>query len=501
VWIDYGDAGGVNDSPDGVFQPDEYVIVDQPLWGSDNLYNLASSFSYPFDTTSSAVQSTFGLPAIGVQPYAASGLQVVSFQIPAMSDVSCGKHAFARFRITKQPLNLFRPYNPAAGEAHVLDPCSWSSITGTRTYPTMTNSLKQPDPSLGEATDGGEVEDYPISFNSSCSLGIFGLSSLCFYTLNTASTFTANNNFALYTLPPPQTTVVNGGISLSAGIFSVSYSGPGSWPAPPFYVQVSDNNPSDPDNGNLELMQVNAITPVGPNYIWSVTRNTPDCTGNMAFDDGSVVALASPCQCQINAGQPLSTTFLNVSGTDPGIPCDPGILPHPPFDPVFLYAEQYPFINEVMNSGAYDLSGVVVHYTVPANAIFLSASVSQGTYTNVAGNVSFNLGTLQAGQTAQFGINFLPRTSGLITHQFDLAADQTLAGTTNYQVPNLVTIKPLLNVATGSNHTATLTWPNNDPWTLQQSTSLGGGWSNAPVQAPGALPVNQPVQFFRLTQP
>ena len=191
--------------------------------------------------------------------------------------------------------------------------------------------------------------------------------------------------------------------------------------------------------------------------------------------------------------------MLNISGTDPGGAC---VYTGPHIIQGLLAPEEYPFVVQVANSGVNDMSGVTVSYAVPTNAVFQGASVSQGTWTNVSGAVSFNLGLLQAGETAQIGINFLPMFSGLINHQFNLTADQPLLGPSTYQVSNYVTINPVLSITSSSNHTATITWPTNDAWILQQSSSVIGGWTNAPSQtSPSTVPADQPKQFFRLKQP
>ena len=523
VWIDYGDASGSDGIPDGKFQPNEYVIVDQPLWGVEMLQDLATHCNYPYDTGGHAnsggrptplvvseVESDFSdplipsfhLPNIGLQPYADKGLQVVSFQIPPMNNLSCGKTAYSRFRISEKPLNLFRNYSVADGEAHVLDPCSWSAISGTKTYASMTNAVGQPDPSLGEATGGGEVEDYPIYFTDNCNPpGTLGTSTLCMSVLSEVKVITGNSLGMRATFPPTilASAVADTDYSLTVADGSLWPTATAGVPKTYFYILVTDTL------GDSELMLV-TNNPSG-GLVWGVNRDV-SCPRPTSFPDPNIaittVTIADHCQCVgwLHGIQPPlpPDSLLHVSGVDPGISCPPSGFHKTftgPLDPA-----QYPFLVQVGNSGGFDMSGVAISYTVPANAVFQSASVSQGTWTNMGGSVSFNLGLLQVGQTAQIGISFQPKSSGLVHHEFTLAADQPLLGATTYQVLNYVTINPVLDIAPSSNHTATITWPTNDAWTLQQSSFIEKGWTNAPVQtSPGIVPANQAKQFFRLTQP
>lgn len=165
AWIDYGDSTGSDGMPDGKFQPNEYVIVDQLLWGHDLLMSYTGVDSYPYDTT--ALASALFPPGIGEQPYAEFGLQLLKFTIPPMPNLpACGKTAFARFRISKHKMNLNlvpAQFDPAVPE----------------NYYHLLNSDNLPDPSVGLVDDGGEVEDYRFQITSDCGTGLFGSSSLC----------------------------------------------------------------------------------------------------------------------------------------------------------------------------------------------------------------------------------------------------------------------------------------------------------------------------------
>jgi uncharacterized repeat protein (TIGR01451 family) len=420
-----------------------------------------------------------------------------------MNDLTCGKTAFARFRISKQPLNLFRLYDPTAGSAHVHDACSWPAPTGTgyNTYGLLNTAVvPQPDPSLGEITDGGEVEDYPLYFVANCNpSSIFGASYLCMSRLNTMASISASTLASLQF--NSQDSLL---LDVTANATTITVADGSGWPqayqADPlswFFINVTDDNVNDAYYGDVEIMQV---TDTSSNPNWTVVRDDGQCqyTSPGPFNSGSTVTLADRCQCKLDSGISMPSGMLNVSGTDPGSTCVPrDHFYHWPWDP-----EQHPFVVQVGNSGGFDLSGVTVSYAVPSNAVFQSASVSQGTWSNHSGTVSFNLGLLQAGETARIGISFLPKSSGLINHQFNLAADQPLLGPSTYQVLNYVRINPVLTIESSSNHTATITWPTNDAWTLQQSSSVVGGWTNAPSQTnPYTVPANQAMKFFRLRNP
>ena len=169
LWIDYGDQTGVGGTPDGKFQAGEYVLVDEPLWGASALSYLEYETTYPYDTSDLNVRLALArydldcsttLPDIGEQPYAAMGLQLFKFTIPPMPLAVCGKEAYARFRISRHPLDVngVNPY-------HLQSPPLPAAGT--------------PDPSVGLVDDGGEVEDYAFPISLNCNTGIYGASTLC----------------------------------------------------------------------------------------------------------------------------------------------------------------------------------------------------------------------------------------------------------------------------------------------------------------------------------
>jgi hypothetical protein len=512
VWLDYGNSNGPAGSCDGIFQPDEYVVIDQPLFGSDFLQDLAMFTDHPYDTrgnargTATPLTQTLAdqfrlpqpVPEIGIQPYAPFGLQVVSFTLPDdLGTLTCPKPAFIRFRISRQPLNLWTVYDPAAGSTHVLDPVAGTAPTGFgyNTYGLL-NASGQPDPSLGEITGGGEVEDYPIYFAAYLNVfGATGASSICGMVMSSSTTIAASS----LPINKPTTTLVEGIDGIQSFFLVV---GSGTWPAPPFNIEVSDTN------GLYELMVVTNASTIGKNYSWAVERNTPQCTTSMPFNAGAAVTLVDPCQCQINNKVVLPVGLVNVTATDPGlVPCN---LPQPAYsgasNMIVSPAEQFPDQFLFLNSGSNALTGVNFTYTVPTNAWLEAAAASQGTSTNFDGVVFFSLGALDAGQAVRIGVKLLPlSTSGptaTFLHRFDFAADQPLLGSTSFEAANTVQIRTFLSILAGASNSATLLWLTNDPAvTLQQNGNLAGTWSNAPVQSsPYVFPTSNSAQFFRLTR-
>lgn len=63
---------------------------------------------------------------------------------------------------------------------------------------------------------------------------------------------------------------------------------------------------------------------------------------------------------------------------------------------------------------------------------------------------------------------------------------------------------PMLTISKGTPGFATISWTPNAPgWTLQESLSLAGGWTNAAtgLTNPAVVPAVPPRKFFRLFRP
>ena len=263
-----------------------------------------------------------------------------------------------------------------------------------------------------------------------------------------------------------------------------------------FYIKVADTAA-----GAWEFMKVTET--VGST--WTVTRGQ-EYSSALDLPKGARVSHADRCQWVLDSQnwhhyRPYAG-LIYASATEPTVPCASDMYIIKPSSVLAPIApSQHPFVVQVANSGSFDLSGVTVSWPVPTNAVFYGASVSQGSYTNTLVNVSFNLGLLQVGETADIGISFQPKTSGTVIHEFNLSADQPLLGQTYYQVTNIVSIKPVLSIAKSTNQTVTVSWPTNDAWTLQQNSNVNSGWMNAPFQtSPSTVPADQPKQFYRLTR-
>ena len=217
-----------------------------------------------------------------------------------------------------------RRRNPSSGSAQVTNACAWPAPIGQgyNTYK-LKNTAGQADPSLGEVTGGGEIEDYPITFTADCNPpGTLGPSTVCLSAESMLSSVTATTlGHASLQLAPPPTSLhdpVSASQTGSPGYISVNdYS---LWPQASindakswFYIKVADGS------GDVEIMQVLNNSIFSP--YWQVTRDAQNCTGAPSFAAGALVTIADRCQCQIDAGITLPSGILNVTASDPGLPC------------------------------------------------------------------------------------------------------------------------------------------------------------------------------------
>jgi uncharacterized repeat protein (TIGR01451 family) len=105
----------------------------------------------------------------------------------------------------------------------------------------------------------------------------------------------------------------------------------------------------------------------------------------------------------------------------------------------------------VNNAGPANAANVVVTDTLPGSVTFVSASVSQGSWSRSGSTVTFNLGSLASGMSASATIVVTPTVAGKITNIASVTASQTdpksnnntASVSTNVQTPKKLQVHPV----------------------------------------------------------
>jgi len=149
-------------------------------------------------------------------------------------------------------------------------------------------------------------------------------------------------------------------------------------------------------------------------------------------------------------------------------------------DPLFVNS-QLTYNIAVKNLGPGSAENVIVTNTLPSGVIFVSAS----TGATVGGVTTANLGTVNAGNTANLSITARPTNGGVTV------TNVTRARSGLNPVPVTVTVgtsvtngAPQLSISHVPPNSVTLSWPlTASNYQLQSSTNLGGGsgWSTVPT--------------------
>jgi uncharacterized repeat protein (TIGR01451 family) len=91
----------------------------------------------------------------------------------------------------------------------------------------------------------------------------------------------------------------------------------------------------------------------------------------------------------------------------------------------------------VTNNSSVTATGVVVSNTLPPNVTFVSALSSQGSATNQAGMITYNIGSLPNNDAATLVIVVVPNAAGLLTNEASVFSAQPDSQPTNNSVTNV----------------------------------------------------------------
>lgn len=194
-----------------------------------------------------------------------------------------------------------------------------------------------------------------------------------------------------------------------------------------------------------------------PNGAWSLY-----VADDSAGDGGSISNGWSLTLTTISAVNPLADLALSMTGT-----------------PATLYVGSGLTYNlSVVNHGPAAASDVTVTDTLPSGVIFVSATTSQGTFTNAGGVVTFNLGTLSSSASASASIQVSPAFGGSLINsatvggaESDLSTvNNTAQTTTTVLVPLRATLSGV--VVTNAELQFTLTGDPGMSYVIQGSTNL-----------------------------
>ncbi len=137
---------------------------------------------------------------------------------------------------------------------------------------------------------------------------------------------------------------------------------------------------------------------------------------------------------------------------------------------------------EVPNGGSQDATGVTVDVTLPSNVSFVAAAPSQGTFTQGAGTVSFDLGTVAASGSATATLTV--STDAVGTADFTASVSATDDGQPLNNVDtHRVTIQPAVNlvVTTPNSLAVTVDRTTTANVTIQNTSILGASGVTATV--------------------
>jgi uncharacterized repeat protein (TIGR01451 family) len=141
----------------------------------------------------------------------------------------------------------------------------------------------------------------------------------------------------------------------------------------------------------------------------------------------------------------------------------------------------------VDHSGPADATGVVVTNTLPEWVRFVSATASQGDFTNLGNTVVFNVGTLGAGSSAYLTLAAVPLVRGTVTNRATVCRNepevylanntaevQTVVGPPRFVVDNAAVVEGDAG-ATNVFIRVRLTAPSSEPMTFAYGARSGDG--------------------------
>jgi uncharacterized repeat protein (TIGR01451 family) len=138
----------------------------------------------------------------------------------------------------------------------------------------------------------------------------------------------------------------------------------------------------------------------------------------------------------------------------------------------------------VTNTGPLPAQGVTVTNLLPSSVTFVSASASQGNYSNSTGRVLFNLGTLSGPGSAVLQVTVAPTILGILTNTAVVARTESDAYLANNTASVTTAVYPTASIAgtslkegnlgtTNASFAVTLSGPYSQPVQLSYSTTNG----------------------------
>jgi uncharacterized repeat protein (TIGR01451 family) len=196
---------------------------------------------------------------------------------------------------------------------------------------------------------------------------------------------------------------------------------------------------------NAENVSVTDTLPPGVTFVSAVVSNNPDgefaapvLTNGMVtitatnFSSNSAVVIlitvtptvagtltnvvgVTSTTPEVNPGNTNLTSTTMTTVNSPALFADMGVFMTSAPNPV-LVSNQLTYTFLVTNLGPANAPAVVLTDTLPANASFFSASVSQGDYTVIPGGLQWNIGAVNNQGSASATVVILPLATGQITN-------------------------------------------------------------------------------------
>ena len=146
-------------------------------------------------------------------------------------------------------------------------------------------------------------------------------------------------------------------------------------------------------------------------------------------------------------------------------------------DPVVL-GNNVTYTITVTNKGPNIATNIVLTDPLPVSLDFISASASQGSYSNITGTLTFTLGSLVPGATATVTVIGKPNVPGTVTNVFSVVADQVELVPADNTVTALTTVDGAMLASqssgplTNGNFGLTLTGRTGQTYVIEASTNL-----------------------------
>ncbi len=253
--------------------------------------------------------------------------------------------------------------------------------------------------------------------------------------------------------------------------YTITVANKGPWPATS--VVLTDALPAS-------LMFVSAITNGLSSYSYDTNSGVITFSFVTLTNGGSATVMINATVTTVNGLTDLSIIFQNPPGTG-------------------LAGSNLTYTLRVANNGPYDASSTVVTDPLLAGASFVSATSTQGTFSQTNGAVTWTLGNVVSSGTANLTLTVKPAVEGVLTNiamatnfaSIDLAlANNSASATTSIGPAADLGVSQTLSPSSPqvtSNFTVTVTVTNQGPSTaanVRVTDILPLGLSMLPLQTP-----------------